>query len=464
MFRDFSKATEPAPSNVIELPGGPMAPAEAIDNDAADKAVDQAMRDRFDLKHRLHEMLLERLNLAILDRVQKEELRREVASLVTDVLRAEGQNLPTSEFRQLIEELLYEVLGLGPLEPLLADPSINDILVNAHDSVYVERQGVLEKSSVRFRDEKHLLRIIDKIVSRVGRRIDESVPWVDARLEDGSRVNAIIRPCAIDGPSVSIRKFSRVPLTMRRMLEIDTLNEDAAMLLKGLVEARLNILISGGTGSGKTTMLNAMSSYISNRERIVTIEDAAELQLQQDHVVRLETRPANTEGVGAIMQRDLVRNALRMRPDRIIVGEVRGAEAFDMLQAMNTGHDGSMTTIHANTARDALSRVEQMVLMGGYELPHSAIRAQIAAAVHFVVQLNRLSDGRRRVLSISEITGMEGDVITMQDIFVFRRTGKDAQGRVLGHFTPTGIRPKSAELLAAAGVDISKISFRRTDA
>ena len=428
------------------------------------RMAEDAMRDRFDLKHRLHEVLLERLNLAILDKVQKDELRREVSSLVTETLRAEGRSLETVEFRTLVEELLYEVVGLGPLEPLLADPTINDILVNSHQSVYVERQGVLEKSVVRFRDEKHLLRIIDKIVSRVGRRIDESSPWVDARLEDGSRVNAIIRPCAIDGPSLSIRKFSSVPLTMQRMIDYGSLSEEAALLLRGLVEARLNILISGGTGSGKTTMLNAMSSHISSTERIVTIEDAAELQLQQDHVVRLETRPPNTEGVGAILQRDLVRNALRMRPDRIIVGEVRGAEAFDMLQAMNTGHDGSMTTIHANTARDALSRVEQAVLMGGQELPHSAIRSQIASAVHFVIQLNRLSDGRRRVTSISEITGMEGEAITMQDIFVFKKSGKDEQGRVLGQFTPTGIRPMAAAQLAAAGIDVSKLSFRRTDA
>jgi pilus assembly protein CpaF len=368
------------------------------------------------------------------------------------------------EFKVLIDELLDEVLGFGPLEPLLADPTINDILVNSHRSIYVERFGVLERTKVRFRDERHLLRIIDKIVSRVGRRIDESTPWVDARLEDGSRVNAIIRPCAIDGPSLSIRKFSRNPLTMQRLVDIGTLTPAAAALLKGLVEARLNILISGGTGSGKTTMLNALSSHIGANERVVTIEDAAELQLQQEHVVRLETRPPAPSGNGAVTQRDLVRNALRMRPDRIIVGEVRGAETFDMLQAMNTGHDGSMTTVHANTARDALGRIEQMVSMIGLDLPVAAIRAQVASGLHVIVQLNRLGDGSRRVMSVSEITGMEGDIITMQDIFVFRRTGRGENGEVLGEFVPTGIRPRCADALRVAGVDLSGAMFMREGA
>ena len=341
---------------------------------------------------------------------------------------------------------------------MLADPTINDILVNGHETVYVERSGVLELSRARFRDEKHLLRIIEKIVNRVGRRIDESNPWVDARLEDGSRVNAIIRPCAIDGPSMSIRKFSRSPLTMKRLVETGSLSPQAAQLLQGLVKARMNILISGGTGSGKTTMLNAMSASISPLERIVTIEDAAELQLQQPHVVRLETRPANPQGNGAVAQRDLVRNALRMRPDRIIVGEVRGSETFDMLQAMNTGHDGSMTTVHANSARDALGRLEQMVSMMGADMPLSAIRAQIASGIHFVIQVARLSDGRRHVLSVSELTGMEGEVITMQDIFVFRRTGVADDGRILGNFVPTGLRPRWAEELALAGVTLGTLS------
>ncbi|MGL4282011.1 MAG: CpaF family protein, partial [Albidovulum sp.] len=354
----------------------------------------------------------------------------------------------------LIDELLDEVLGFGPLEPLLADPTINDILVNSHRNVYIERFGVLEKSKVRFRDERHLLRIIDKIVSRVGRRVDESSPWVDARLEDGSRVNAIIRPCAVDGPSLSIRKFARNPLTFPRLIEIGTLNEAAATFLEALVQARLNVLISGGTGSGKTTMLNAMSSYIGQRERVVTIEDAAELQLQQDHVVRLETRPVNPTGGGLVTQRDLVRNALRMRPDRIIVGEVRGAETFDMLQAMNTGHDGSMTTVHANTARDAIGRLEQMVSMIGLDLPVHVIRAQIASGLHLVVQLNRLSDGSRRVMSISEITGMEGNTLTMQDIFVFRRTGVTEAGAIEGRFIATGIRPRCHEVIRQAGIEL----------
>jgi pilus assembly protein CpaF len=450
MFKTFTRKDEPG-AKVVEL-RGPTAAATRIHETTAQE---QELMERLDLKGRLHDVLLDRLNLAVIDKVQPDELRREVAGLVSQVLSDEGRPMRAEEFKQLIDELLDEVLGFGPLEPLLADPTINDILVNSHSSVYVERFGVLEKSRARFRDERHLLRIIDKIVSRVGRRIDESTPWVDARLEDGSRVNAIIRPCAIDGPSVSIRKFSRNPLTLERMVEINTLTPAAATLIKGLVEARLNVLISGGTGSGKTTMLNAMSSKIGRNERVVTIEDAAELQLQQDHVVRLETRPPGPAGNGAVTQRDLVRNALRMRPDRIIVGEVRGAETFDMLQAMNTGHDGSMTTIHANTARDALGRIEQMVSMIGMDIPISAIRAQIAAGIHVVVQLNRLGDGSRRVMSVSEITGMEGDVITMQDLFVFRRTGRGDGGEILGEFVPTGIRPKCAEVLQRAGVDLA---------
>jgi pilus assembly protein CpaF len=410
----------------------------------------------------LHDVLLDRLNLAAIDKVNRDDLRREVSGLVAQVLADESLVMRAEEFKKLVDEVLDEVLGLGPLEPLLADPTINDILVNSYSSVYVERFGVLEKSKVRFRDERHLLRIIDKMVSRIGRRVDESQPWVDARLEDGSRVNAIIRPCAIDGPSVSIRKFSAQPLTMARLMELNALSGPAAALLKGLVEARLNVLISGGTGSGKTTMLNAMSSFIGVKERIVTIEDAAELQLQQEHVVRLETRPPSPSGTGAVSQRDLVRNALRMRPDRIVIGEVRGAEAFDMLQAMNTGHDGSMTTIHANTTRDALSRIEQMVSMIGMELPMSAIRSQIASGIQVVVQLNRHSDGSRRVTAVSEITGMEGSVITMQDIFLFRKTGRSPTGEVLGEFVATGIRPRCAELLAQAGVDLSADMFSKT--
>jgi pilus assembly protein CpaF len=463
MFREFinsgSKATKDSPK-VISLKTE-NTDAETTEDQAQKRAVEAAMMDRLELKARLHNKLLDTLNLSVLDKIENDVLRREVGNLVTEGLREEGRALRGDALKELVDELMYEVQGLGPLEPLLSDTTVNDILVNGHGQVYVERNGVLEKSTCRFRDEKHLLRIIDKIVSRVGRRIDESQPWVDARLEDGSRVNAIIRPCAVDGPSVSIRKFSKVPLTMERLEKGGALNASAAALLQGLVDARLNILISGGTGSGKTTMLNALSSFISESERIVTIEDAAELQLQQEHVLRLETRPAGPDGTGAVVQRDLVKNALRMRPDRIIVGEVRGSESFDMLQAMNTGHDGSMTTVHANSPRDALSRVEQMVQMGGLELPHSAIRATIASALHFVVQLNRLSDGTRRVVSISEITGMEGDTITMQEIFVFERKGKDENGMIIGEFKPTGIRPRAYEQLVAAGVDLSNVSFSR---
>jgi pilus assembly protein CpaF len=456
VFKQFTRPDKPGASNVIDMAAKTTAvrpPAREI------SATEAELITRLELKSHLHDILLDRLNLAVIDKVQPEELRREVAGLVSAVLNEEGRPMRAEEFRLLIDELLDEVLGFGPLEPLLADPTINDILVNSHHSVFVERFGVLEKSKVRFRDERHLLRIIDKIVSRVGRRVDENTPWVDARLEDGSRVNAIIRPCAIDGPSVSIRKFARNPLTMERMIEMGTLTASAASLLRGVVEARLNVLISGGTGSGKTTMLNAMSSYIGKRERVVTIEDAAELQLQQEHVVRLETRPANPLGQGAVSQRDLVRNALRMRPDRIILGEVRGAETFDMLQAMNTGHDGSMTTVHANTARDALGRIEQMVTMIGMDFPISAIRSQVAAGIHMVIQLNRLSDGSRRVMSVSEITGMEGNTITMQDIFVFRRTGVDENGAIRGEFVTTGIRPRCADQLIQAGVDLSGASF-----
>ena len=461
MFKTFSKAVEKnAPSgNVVAMEASNRVTEEAL---RSLNAADAKLTERLELKNRLHTALLERLNLSVIDKVQTEELRREVANLVQQVLAEEKRPMRTEDFKQIVDELMDEVLGFGPLEPLLADPTINDILVNSHKNVYVERFGVLERTNVRFRDERHLLRIIDKIVSTMGRRIDESQPWVDARLEDGSRVNAIIRPCAIDGPSLSIRKFSQKPILMEKMVELESISKDAAALLRALVAARMNILISGGTGSGKTTLLNAMSRAIDENERIVTIEDAAELQLQQEHVVRLETRPPNPSGAGAIMQRDLVKNALRMRPDRIIVGEVRGGETFDMLQAMNTGHDGSMTTVHANTARDALSRIEQMVTMIGIDLPLSATRNQMASGLNFVVQLNRLSDGNRKVMSISEITGMEGETITMQDIYVFKRTGKDENGKVLGQFMPTGMRPKCAEQLIASGVDLTGTNILRS--
>jgi pilus assembly protein CpaF len=356
--------------------------------------------------------------------------------------------------------VLDELLGLGPLEPLLKDPTITDVLVNGADKVFVERYGVLEHSPARFKDEKHLLRIIQKIVSAVGRRIDESSPMVDARLADGSRVNAVVPPLALDGSLLSIRKFARVPINLERLIEIGSVPAQVADVLRAVVGSRRNVLISGGTGSGKTTLLNAMSAFIDDRERIVTIEDSAELQLQQQHVVRLETRPPNIEGKGEITQRDLVKNALRMRPDRIILGEVRAGEAFDMLQAMNTGHDGSMTTVHANTPRDALSRIEQMIGMSGVDVPPRSARAQIGSAINVVVQVARLSDGRRKLLSLSELTGMEGEVITMQEIFRFRQTGVSADGIVQGKFEATGIRPRFLDQVMAHGITLSAELFR----
>jgi pilus assembly protein CpaF len=456
-FVDFGKRGAGKTEKVLPFPQGqkpaqPLAPVQLWQEDPVLQAA-------LELKTRMHEVLLDRLNLAAIEKVEPEELRREVSALVGDELKATNQPMRAEEFKQLITELMDEVLGLGPLEPLMADPSINDILVNGHRNVYIERNGMLERARARFRDERHLLRIIEKIVSRVGRRVDESNPWVDARLEDGSRVNAIIRPCAIDGPSLSIRKFARNPLTLERLVEIGTITPEGARFLQALVAGRMNILISGGTGSGKTTLLNAISAAIDDRTRIVTIEDAAELQLQQAHVVRLETRPPNPNGQGAVAQRDLVRNALRMRPDRIIVGEVRGPEAFDMLQAMNTGHDGSMTTVHANSARDAIGRVEQMVTMIGLDLPLSAVRAQIASGVQVVIQAARMSDGRRRIVSISEITGIEGSVITMQDIFVFRKLGKGEDGQILGEFVPTGIRPHCMDTLLSSGIALDPADF-----
>jgi pilus assembly protein CpaF len=438
---------------------GAMPAPEAAAPDLRQPEQDDQLSRWLDLKTRLHERLLEELNLAAIEKVAKADLRREVATIVNELLTTEGTALNAKEFGVLIEDLLDEVLGLGPLEPLLKDPTITDILVNTHRQVFVERHGVLETTSVRFQGERHLLRIIDRIVSAVGRRVDESQPWVDARLPDGSRVNAIIPPCALDGPLLSIRKFARDPLTIERLVGNGALTQEMAALLNGIVKARLNLLISGGTGSGKTTLLNAVSSFIDARERIITIEDSAELQLQQVHVARMETRPPNIEGRGAVLQRDLVRNALRMRPDRIIVGEVRGAEALDMLQAMNTGHDGSMTTIHANTPRDALGRLEQMIMMTGVDFPLRSMRAQIASAIQVVLQLERMSDGRRRVISLQEITGMEGEVVTMQEIFTFRRRGVDGEGRVLGRFEATGIRPRFAERLMMRGVALSNDLF-----
>ncbi|SFN50082.1 pilus assembly protein CpaF [Roseovarius lutimaris] len=465
MFKSFNETCSTAPSTQAPQPRQPIAKSGLPAPDGGGQKIPARVEDhaRVDpnslLKSELHNLLLEQLNLAVIDKVSKSDLRREIAALTAQHLQDNGKMMPSAAFQQLIDELLDEVQGLGPLEPLLADPSVSDILVNGPFDVFVERAGLLERASVRFRDERHLLRIIDKIVSSVGRRIDESQPWVDARLEDGSRVNAIIRPCAVDGATLSIRKFSRRPLNMESLLKNGLLSEPAARFLEAAVKARMNILISGGTGSGKTTMLNALSSFIDPRHRIVTIEDAAELQLQQDHVVRLETRPANAEGQGRISQRDLVINALRMRPDRIMVGEVRGSEAFDMLQAMNTGHDGSMTTIHANTARDAVGRLEQMVMMIGGDFPVQAIRSQIAAGVQLVLQLNRMVDGHRQVTSITEIAGLEGDTIMMQDIFSFKRMGLDAEGNVKGKMMASGIRPRCFETIVASGVSLPADSF-----
>jgi pilus assembly protein CpaF len=420
-----------------------------------------AKRDKnTDLKVELHQRLIELINLQALDKMSRLQIEEEVGDIVAEELAKQNQALNQVERKQLVGDVLDELLGLGPLEPLLKDPTITDILVNGHDHVFVERYGVLEPSAVRFKDEKHLFRIIQKIVSAVGRRIDESSPMVDARLADGSRVNAVVPPLALDGSLLSIRKFARVPIGMDRLVEIGSVPLQVAEVLKAIVAARRNVLISGGTGSGKTTLLNAMSAFIDGRERIVTIEDSAELQLQQTHIVRLETRPPNIEGKGEVGQRDLVKNALRMRPDRIIVGEVRAGEAFDMLQAMNTGHEGSMTTVHANTPRDALSRVEQMIGMSGIDIPIRSSRAQIASALNVVIQVSRLADGRRKLVSVSELTGMEGEVVTMQEIFRFRQTGMSADGIVQGRFEATGIRPRFLDQVMAHGIALSADLFR----
>ena len=412
-----------------------------------------------ELKMRLHQRLLDMINLSVIDKMEPEEFRKEIGEMVRELLLEENKPLNLSEQSQLVDDILDELLGLGPIEPLLKDNSVTDILINTYNQVFVERNGKLELTTAAFKDDRHLLRIIDRIVSAVGRRVDESQPMVDARLSDGSRVNAIIPPLAVDGPLLSIRKFARVPFNMSTLVEVGTLPEEFAELLEAIVRARRNVLISGGTGSGKTTLLNAMSAYIDPRERIVTIEDAAELQLQQIHVGRLETRPANIEGKGEVTQRELVKNALRMRPDRIIVGEVRGGEAFDMLQAMNTGHEGSMTTIHANSCRDSLSRVEQMVGMGGVDMPVRTVRGQIASALHVVVQLQRMSDGTRRMISMEEITGLESDVVTMHEIFKFQRLSTDAEGNIHGEFVATGIRPKFMDELETRGIHLSPNLF-----
>jgi pilus assembly protein CpaF len=404
------------------------------------------------LKFTLHRKLLDKINLDALATIDNQRVRAEVRQALATLIDAEPTLLSSIEKQQITNEVLDEVFGLGPLEPLLEDETISDILVNTHKAVYIERRGVLELTSVVFRDDPHLMHIIDKIVSQVGRRIDESTPMVDARLLDGSRVNAIIPPLAVDGPLLSIRRFSRDRLMPPDLVAKKAMTQGMMDLLEAAVKARMNIIISGGTGAGKTTLLNALSAFISPRERIVTIEDAAELQLKQPHVARLETRPPNLEGEGAVRQRELLMNSLRMRPDRIVVGEVRGGEALDMLQAMNTGHDGSLTTVHANSPREAVSRLEVMVSLANANMQLLAIRQQIASAVHVFVQVSRMSDGSRRVVNLTEVTGMEGDVITMQDLFVFEKRGLTPEGKVIGRFAATGIRPRFHEKLLAAGI------------
>ena len=412
-----------------------------------------------EMKARLHRAIINRMDLTKLGQLDPEQLHAEVSRLVEDMIAAENAPLSVSERERLIGEVRHELFGLGPLEPLLADPEVCDILVNSPKQVYIERRGKLELTNIEFKDDEHLMRVIERIVSTVGRRIDESSPMVDARLQDGSRVNAIIPPLSLDGPVLSIRRFGAEPLRMASLIEKNALTKDMADMFQMCVSARLNILISGGTGAGKTTLLNALSSYIPDDQRIVTIEDSAELQLQQPHVVRLETRPPNIEGKGEVAQRDLVKNALRMRPDRIVIGEVRGGEAIDMLQAMNTGHDGSLTTIHANTPRDALTRLETMIQMTGMRLSDRAMRQQVASALDLVIQAARLSDGTRRITSISEITGMEGETITMQEIFLFERKGVDKDGKVIGRYRPTGVRPRFAERLKQYGMQLPRVFF-----
>jgi pilus assembly protein CpaF len=422
-------------------------------------APSRAERVYHDLKTRIHRQLIERLDLAKLDVIPPEILQHQIRRIVEDLVASEETPLSRQEREQLAQEVQHETFGLGPVEPLMRDPSVSDILVNGARTVYVERRGKLERTDLAFRDDTHLLQVIERIVSRVGRRVDESSPMVDARLPDGSRVNAIIPPLALDGPVLSIRKFAADPYRMPDLLEFGTLTPALAEVLTAAVRARLNILISGGTGAGKTTLLNVLSNAIPNDQRIVTIEDSAELQLQQDHVVRLEVRPPNIEGVGEITQRQLVRNALRMRPDRIIVGEIRGPEVLDMLQAMNTGHDGSLCTVHSNSTRDALARMETMILMAGVSLPVRAMREYVSSALDLIVHLARLSDGTRRILRVTEVAGMEGDVVTTQDIFVFEQQGVDEEGRVEGFHRATGVRPRFAERLARAGIRLTPELF-----
>ncbi|MCY3009452.1 MAG: CpaF family protein [Planctomycetota bacterium] len=429
---------------------------------SASRSPDQAKQDEFELiKRRIHQRLVDKLDLSRVGDLKGESFRREIRLVVEHLCEVENTHLNRSERDRLIDEVLDETLGLGPLEFLLKDSSISDILINGPKNIFVERKGQLEKTAVEFRDNAHLMQIIDRIVSKVGRRVDETCPMVDARLEDGSRVNAIIPPLALDGACVSIRRFGANPIKLEGLLNFKALTPEMVMLLEGCIKARLNIIISGGTGSGKTTLLNTLSSFIQNDQRIVTIEDAAELQLQQEHVVRLETRPNNIEGTGAITATDLVRNALRMRPERIIIGECRGGETLDMLQAMNTGHDGSMTTVHSNSPRDAIARLETLVMMAGFDLPVKAIRQQVAGAVDLIIQANRLQGGPRRVLNITEVQGMEQDTVVLQDIFRFVQDGVDESGKAMGYFEATGVRPSFMPRLEAAGIKLPASAFRQ---
>jgi pilus assembly protein CpaF len=429
---------------------------------AGNRANEKTSATEFEaLKRRIHTKLIDKLDLTRVGELEGDVLRREIRLVAEHLCDTEDHLLNRSERDRLVEEVLDETFGLGPLEFLLKDPTISDILINGPKQVYVERRGKLEKTNVNFRDNGHLLQIIDRIVSRVGRRVDEICPMVDARLQDGSRVNAIIPPLALDGPAVSIRRFGANPLKLEDLLNYKAFTPEMVMLLEGAIKARLNIIISGGTGSGKTTLLNTLSSFIPNHERIVTIEDAAELQLQQEHVVRLETRPPNIEGKGAISATDLVKNALRMRPERVIIGECRGAETLDMLQAMNTGHEGSMTTLHANSPRDGIARIETMITMAGFDLPLKAMRQQIASAVDLIIQANRLQGGLRKVTHITEVVGMEQDTVVMQDIYLYCQDGIDESGRAVGRFESTGIRPTFMDRLESAGVRLPASAFRQ---
>ena len=471
MISDFrnrlrKQSGKPASSSATQLDGDVPDPAdemmawEHIVPDVLYETRSQVTPVEAEWREKIYQQLLKVMDLSLLDSLEQAEATRQIRDICQRLLDEHSAPVSTTSRQLIIKQITDEVLGLGPLEPLLADHSVSDILVNGHASVYVERFGKLQRTDVRFRDDQHLLNIIDRIVSSLGRRIDESSPLVDARLKDGSRVNAIIPPLAIDGPSMSIRRFAVDLLNTDSLISVGTLTPAIALLLKAIVRGRLNVLISGGTGSGKTTMLNVLSSFIPQNERIVTIEDSAELQLQQPHVVRLETRPSNIEGRGEVSQRELVRNSLRMRPDRIVIGEVRGAEALDMLTAMNTGHDGSLTTIHANTARDALGRIENMVSMTGATFPIKAMRQQIASAIDVVIQLERQEDGKRRLVSVQEINGMEGEIITMTEIFSFARQGMGENGEVLGDYRPSGMIPAFRDVLAKRGIELPLTMFR----